>query len=200
MFQVLCQRLGPMQIRRGPPPTCSPLQTATAGRLQHVVTHSASTPSSLPALQKPSVISHQSAVVHLPSRQSPPVAATLHYATTTAAITTTGRTRLAGLLGLLTLTLALELLCSDPGSCSWAPDWNLGLGPELGQTQDWRCQHQPVSVRVHSISNPISPATSASSAVARQSRPPCHHSTLTARLDLTWTRILQVSICQNLPP
>lgn len=24
LFQVLCQSLGPMQIRRGPPPTCSP--------------------------------------------------------------------------------------------------------------------------------------------------------------------------------
>ena len=57
LFQVLCQSLGPMQIRRGPPPTCSPLQSA-GSKTAVVVTH----PASNPPTSRPSIISQQSSV------------------------------------------------------------------------------------------------------------------------------------------
>jgi len=91
-----------------------------------VVTHSASNPPT-----SPKVDARQSSVIR---RYHPPLPAELE---------------LPGCLPACPDTRTLELLCSDPGLLLGPM---LELGPEVGQTQDWRCQHRPVSVRVHSIS------------------------------------------------
>lgn len=123
LFQVLCQSLGPMQIRRGPPPTCSPLQTA-----DRRLCSSDPTP---PPTRPPPTCKSPTRLPVISQQQSPNPP--LHHRQNSSRC--------------LVLVLTLEL-----GALAQALALGPGLGPGLGQTQDWHCQHRPVAVKVHSIS------------------------------------------------